>query len=148
MKPDSSRTPDPTSPISPLTPPANRLPLRLKATIGAEEMIPDYPDADVQNRLWLKAVISLLQLRSHETDPSGRVQFAFDQMYVAASESPASSSATFRLARADCRTSPRVARRRGGRLPISRKTPGIISQRSNRGRRPTQPVPHRCGTYE
>ena len=51
-------------------------------------MIPDYPDADadVQNRLWLKAVVPLLQLRSHETDPSGRVQFAFDQMYVAACE--------------------------------------------------------------
>jgi hypothetical protein len=138
MKPDSSRTPDPNQPDQPddtsgesaSTPAEGDDP-------GAEEMIPDYPDADVQNRLWLKAVVPLLQLRSHETDPSGRVQFAFDQMYVAASESPASSSATFRPARADCRTSPRVARRRGGRFPISRKTPGIISRTFQQG-----PSPH------
>ena len=149
MKPDSSRTPDPNQPDQPVDTSGESASTPAEGDDpGAEEMIPDYPDADVQNRLWLKAVVPLLQLRSHETNPSGRVQFAFDQMYVAASESPASSSATFRLARADCRTSPRVARRRGGRFPISRKTPGIISQSSNRGRRPTQPVPHRCGTYE
>ena len=53
---------------------------------GTEEMVPEYADADVQNRLWLKAVVPLLQLRSHETDPSGRVQFAFDLMYIAACE--------------------------------------------------------------
>lgn len=44
-----------------------------------------------KNGFWLKAVGPLLQLRSHEADSDGRVQFAFGQTYVAASESPASS---------------------------------------------------------
>ena len=43
------------------------------------------PD-DAQKRLWLKTLTALLQLRSHESDPSGRVQFAFDQLHVAACE--------------------------------------------------------------
>ncbi len=43
-------------------------------------------EIDAQQRLWLRAVIPLLQLRSGEVDPSCRVQFAFDQMYVAACE--------------------------------------------------------------
>ncbi len=50
-------------------------------------------DADLQHRLWLKAVVPLLQIRTQETDTgiipglcSGRVQFAFDRMYVAACE--------------------------------------------------------------
>jgi len=101
MKPDSSRTPDPNQPDQPddtsgesaSTPAEGDDP-------GAEEMIPDYPDADVQNRLWLKAVVPLLQLRSHETDPSGRVQFAFDHMYVAACERVA------RILRCDLPASP------------------------------------------
>jgi hypothetical protein len=41
---------------------------------------------DAQARLWIRCLTPLLQLRSHDTDPSGRVQFAFDQMYVAACE--------------------------------------------------------------
>jgi hypothetical protein len=52
----------------------------------SEDSVLEFADMNVQNRLWLKAVVPLLQLRSHETDPSGRVQFAFDQMYVAACE--------------------------------------------------------------
>jgi len=101
MKPDSSRTPDPHQPDQPddtsgesaSTPAEGDDP-------GAEDMIPDYPDADVQNRLWLKAVVPLLQLRFHETDPSGRVQFTFDQMYVAACEQVA------RILRPDLPASP------------------------------------------
>jgi hypothetical protein len=50
-----------------------------------------------------------------------------------ASESPASSGATFRPARADSRTRPRVARHRSDRFPVSRKTPGIISQTFHQG---------------
>ena len=50
------------------------------------EVVEEYVDADVQSRLWLRAVVPLLQLRSHETDPNGRVQFAFDLMYIAACE--------------------------------------------------------------
>jgi hypothetical protein len=102
MKPDSSGTPDrqgdelpdgmgrgvPDDPLGrygaagsepPSTPAEGEEP-------GTEEMVPEYADTNVQNRLWLKAVVPLLQLRSHETDPSGRVQFAFDLMYIAACE--------------------------------------------------------------
>jgi len=39
-----------------------------------------------RQRLWIRSLTPLLQLRTHETDPSSRVQFAFDQMYVAACE--------------------------------------------------------------
>jgi len=41
---------------------------------------------EAQQRLWLRAIIPLLNLRSHETDPSSRVQLAFDLMHVAACE--------------------------------------------------------------
>ena len=46
----------------------------------------EFVDPDVQHRLWLRAVVPLLQLRTQETDPSQRVQFALDQMYIAACE--------------------------------------------------------------
>ncbi len=41
---------------------------------------------DVQARLWVRTLTPLLQLRSHDTDPSGRVQFAFDKLFVATCE--------------------------------------------------------------
>lgn len=50
------------------------------------EVIPEYIDTGIQDRLWLKAVIQLLQIRSHETDPSDRVQYACDMMHIAACE--------------------------------------------------------------
>ena len=139
MKPDSSRTPDPHQPDQPddtsgesaSTPAEGDDP-------GAEEMIPDYPDADVQNRLWLNAVVPLLSFVPTRLIPAGAFSLPSTRCTSRrASESPASSAATFRPARADCRTSPRVARRRGGRFPISRKTPGIISQTFQQG-----PSPH------
>lgn len=52
----------------------------------ADEAIPELDDGEVQNRLWIKALVPLLQLRSQETDPSGRVQLAIDLMYIAACE--------------------------------------------------------------
>jgi hypothetical protein len=51
-----------------------------------EEVFADLEHEAVASRLWIRALTPLLQLRSHETDPSSRVQFAFDQMYVAACE--------------------------------------------------------------
>jgi hypothetical protein len=39
-----------------------------------------------QKRLWLRTIIPLLQLRSHDSDPSGRVQLAYDLMHIAACE--------------------------------------------------------------
>jgi hypothetical protein len=59
----------------------------------AMEVVQECLDLDVQNRLWLKAVVPLLQLRTQEPDSgtvpvagSGRVQFALDLMYIAACE--------------------------------------------------------------
>ncbi len=46
----------------------------------------DAADSSAAARLWIRALTPLLGLRSHDPDPSGRVQFAFDQMYVAACE--------------------------------------------------------------
>ena len=48
--------------------------------------VDDAVTADTQSRLWIRSLTPLLQLRSHDTDPSGRVQFAFDQMYISACE--------------------------------------------------------------
>ena len=39
-----------------------------------------------RQRLWIRALTPLLQLRNHDTDPSSRVQYAFDLMYIAACE--------------------------------------------------------------
>ena len=50
------------------------------------ETVSELEDGDVQNRLWIRALVPLLQLRSQETDASGRVQFAFDLMHIAACE--------------------------------------------------------------
>ena len=41
---------------------------------------------EAQSRLWIRALTPLLQLRKHDSDPSDRVQYAFDLMYVAACE--------------------------------------------------------------
>jgi hypothetical protein len=52
----------------------------------ADELIQAALDEESQKRLWLRAIIPLLQLRSHDSDPSGRVQLAFDLMHIAACE--------------------------------------------------------------
>jgi hypothetical protein len=39
-----------------------------------------------RHRLWVRALVPLLQLRTQETDPSPRVQLALDRMIVAACE--------------------------------------------------------------
>ncbi len=98
MNPDSFGTPDPHQPDDASGESASS-PAEGDES-GSEEMIPDYPDADVQDRLWLKAVVPLLQLRSHEIHPSGRVEFTFDQVHVAASERVA------RILRCDLPASP------------------------------------------
>ena len=46
----------------------------------------DYIDEEAQKRLWVRTIVPLLQLRSHDTDPSGRVQLAFDLLHIAACE--------------------------------------------------------------
>jgi hypothetical protein len=51
-----------------------------------DELMDAVVDFDMQNRLWLRAITPLLQLRSHDSDPSGRVQLAFDLMHIAACE--------------------------------------------------------------
>jgi hypothetical protein len=46
----------------------------------------DYIDIEAQKRLWVRTIIGLLQLRSHDSDPSGRVQLAFDLVHIAGCE--------------------------------------------------------------
>ncbi len=43
-------------------------------------------DLEAQKRLWVRALIPLLQLRSRDPDPNGRVQLALDLMHIAACE--------------------------------------------------------------
>ena len=80
MNADPSETPE-----RPIRPSAD-------ATVGDDKALEEAEAAtelehvDLTNRLWLKAIVPLLQLRSHESDPSQRVQFAFDLMYIAACE--------------------------------------------------------------
>ena len=51
-----------------------------------DELLAEVIDLETQKRLWVRALIPLLQLRSRETDPSGRVQLALDLMHIAACE--------------------------------------------------------------
>jgi hypothetical protein len=53
---------------------------------GELQDVDDYIEEEVQKRLWVRTIIPLLQLRSHESDPSSRVQLAFDLMHIAACE--------------------------------------------------------------
>jgi hypothetical protein len=63
----------------------------------AEDIAQQIIDLESQQRLWLKAILPLLQFRSPDADPSDRVQFAFDQMTIAACERAA------RILRSDLR---------------------------------------------
>ena len=49
-----------------------------------DDLLADIIDLETQKRLWLRAIIPLLQLRSRDSDPSGRVQLAFDLMHISA----------------------------------------------------------------
>lgn len=51
-----------------------------------EEVAAEILGDEAQKRQWLRAIVPLLQLRSHESDPSDRVQFAFDRLFIAACE--------------------------------------------------------------
>ena len=51
-----------------------------------DEMVTAALDYEAQQRLWFRAIVPLIQHRATDTDPSPRVQLAFDLMYVAAAE--------------------------------------------------------------
>lgn len=51
-----------------------------------DQAVSECPDLDMQGRLWLRAVIALLEHRPSEPDQNGRVQFALDRLAVAACE--------------------------------------------------------------
>ena len=51
-----------------------------------DDLVAAIIDIETQKRLWFRAIIPLLQLRSRESDPSGRVQLALDLMHIAACE--------------------------------------------------------------
>jgi len=67
---------------------------------SADDMLTEVLDLETQQRLWLRTLIPLLQLRSHDSDPSGRVQLAFDLMHIAACERVS------RIVRGDLREQP------------------------------------------
>lgn len=50
------------------------------------ELAAQVADEGLQARLWLKAILPLLQMRSTDSDPSDRVQLAYDRMHIAACE--------------------------------------------------------------
>lgn len=52
----------------------------------ADELMQAAYEIEAEKRLWLRSILPLLQLRSHDPDPSGRVQLAFDLMSIAACE--------------------------------------------------------------
>jgi hypothetical protein len=52
----------------------------------AQEDACAYIDEEAQKRLWVRTIVPVLQLRSHESDPSGRVQLAFDLLHIASCE--------------------------------------------------------------
>jgi hypothetical protein len=54
--------------------------------LTADDQVAAALDYEAQQRLWLRAIIPLLNMRSHDTDPSPRVQLALDLMHVAACE--------------------------------------------------------------
>jgi hypothetical protein len=49
-----------------------------------DDMAAQVLDLEAQKRLWLRAIVPLLAARSHDADPSGRVQLALDLMHIAA----------------------------------------------------------------
>ena len=51
-----------------------------------DDLVAAVIDLETQKRLWVRALIPLLQLRSRDSDPNGRVQFALDLMHIAACE--------------------------------------------------------------
>jgi hypothetical protein len=65
-----------------------------------DDLVAQARTLDSEGRSWLRAITPLLALRSHDTDPSGRVQLAFDLLHVAACERAA------RILRADLAEDP------------------------------------------
>lgn len=53
---------------------------------STDDVIAEVIDLEAQKRLWVRAIIPLLQLKSRNEDVSGRVQLAMDMMHVAACE--------------------------------------------------------------
>lgn len=51
-----------------------------------DDITADVIDLETQKRLWLRAMVPLLQLRKGDSDPSCRVQLALDLMFIAACE--------------------------------------------------------------
>ena len=61
--------------------------------IAADDQVDEDQDLAVDDaadegrqRLWIRSLTPLLQLRNHDSDPSDRVQLAFDKMFISACE--------------------------------------------------------------
>jgi hypothetical protein len=53
---------------------------------GTENAVRECLDLETQKRLWVRTLIPLLRMRSHDSDPSCRVQLAYDLMHIAVCE--------------------------------------------------------------
>lgn len=51
-----------------------------------DEVIAQAEARERDARQWLRVITPLIQLRSHDADPSDRVQLAFDLLHIAACE--------------------------------------------------------------
>lgn len=55
-------------------------------TMSVEQVIDYAVNEDLNQRAWVRTLVGFMQTRCHGTDPSARVQLAFDLTYIAACE--------------------------------------------------------------
>jgi hypothetical protein len=53
---------------------------------SCDEMVDAAIDFELQQRLWIRTALEVIKTRTQESDPSPRVQLAFDLMQIAAAE--------------------------------------------------------------
>jgi hypothetical protein len=77
-------TPDQPPPLN--IPLPDRIPDDGADELTADEAVDAALDYETQQRLWVKSLRTVLELRSHDSDPSDRVQLALDLMVIAVCE--------------------------------------------------------------
>ncbi|APW59207.1 hypothetical protein [Paludisphaera borealis] len=55
-------------------------------TENADDDFVQYEAFEAQNRLWIKAIVPVLQVRMHDAQHNGRLQYALDRLQIAACE--------------------------------------------------------------
>jgi len=57
----------------------------VETEIPADDFV-HYEAFEAQNRLWIRAIVPIMQLRAPEAHGNARVRFAFDRLQIAACE--------------------------------------------------------------